>query len=140
MSANDPIRTSATPDFCNGRALRIGVHLGGDFGHAFLRAGFVSIAAWCSADAKPSYDLIAALNRDPARKGYNIGKAEKRRASACRIFTDGLDIGARICASPGYCEDAPKVLLLLDCCHRLIVGTAWKASLPAILGKTRRTE
>src|SRR5262249_3664975 len=85
MSANDPIRTSATLDFCNGRALGIGVHLDGDFGHAFLRAGLVPIAAWRSADAQPSYDLVAALDRDPARKGNNIGKSEKRRASACRI-------------------------------------------------------
>src|SRR5262245_18906603 len=90
MSANDPIRTSATPDFCNGRALGIGVHLGGDFGHAFLRAGLVPIAAWRSADAQPSYDLVAALDRDPARKGNNIGKAEKPRASACRIFAEVL--------------------------------------------------
>jgi hypothetical protein len=77
------------PDFCNGWALGIGVHLGGDFGHAFLRAGLVPIAAWRSADAEPSYDFVAALDRDPARKGNNIGKAEKRRASACRIFADG---------------------------------------------------
>src|SRR5262245_24989497 len=56
--------------------LAIGVHPGGDFVHAFLRAGLVPIAAWCSADAEPSYDLVAALDRDPARKGDNIGKAE----------------------------------------------------------------
>jgi hypothetical protein len=42
----------------------IGVHVGGDFGHAFLRAGLVPITAWCSADAEPSYDLIAALDPD----------------------------------------------------------------------------
>jgi hypothetical protein len=47
----------------------------GDFGHAFLRASLVPIAAWCAADAEPSYDLVAALDRDPARNGCNIGKA-----------------------------------------------------------------
>ena len=66
--------------------LAIGVHPGGDFGHAFLRARLVPIAARCSADAEPSNDLIAALDRDPASNGYNIGKAEKRRASACRFL------------------------------------------------------
>jgi hypothetical protein len=67
MSPSDPILTSATPDFCNGRALGIGVHLVGDFDHAFLRAGLVPIAAWRSANAQPSYNLVAALDRDPAR-------------------------------------------------------------------------
>ena len=83
--------------------LAIGVHPTGDFVHAFLRAGLVPIAAWCSADAEPSHDLVAALDRDPARKGNNIGKAEKRRASTCRIFADGLGKGA----CPVETEDRP---------------------------------
>src|SRR5262245_28119982 len=92
-----------SPDFCNGRALGIGVHLGGDFGHAFLSAGLVPIAAWRSADAQPSYDLVAALDRDPARECDNIGKAEKRRASSRRIFADSLRKGA----CPVETEDRP---------------------------------
>ena len=84
-------------------ALAIGVHPCSDFGHAFLRAGLVPFAAWCSADAESTHDLIAALDRDPTRKSYNIGKAEKRRTSACRIFADGLGIGA----CPVETEDRP---------------------------------
>ena len=49
--------------------LAIAIHPGGDFGDTFCRAGLVPIAPWCSADAERSYDLIAALDRDPARKG-----------------------------------------------------------------------
>src|ERR1700685_3288937 len=64
--------------------LTIGVHPGGDFGDAFCRASLVPIAAWCSADAQRSYDLVAALDSDPTRKGNNIRKVEKRRACACR--------------------------------------------------------
>src|SRR5215470_17578457 len=74
MSANDPIRTSATLDFCNGRPLGIGVHLDVDFGHAFLRAGLVPIAARRSADAQPSYDLVAALDRDPPGRAIISGR------------------------------------------------------------------
>jgi len=60
-------------------------------------------AAWCAADAEPSYYFVAALDRDPARNGCNIGKAEKRRASACLIFADGLGKGA----CPVDTEDGP---------------------------------
>ena len=57
-----------------GVALELGVYPGGDFGHAFFRAGLVPIAAWRSANAKPSYDLVTVLDRDTASNRYNIGQ------------------------------------------------------------------
>jgi hypothetical protein len=47
--------------------LVIGVHSRGDFGHTFCRTGLVPIATWRSADAEPSYDLVAVLDCDTAR-------------------------------------------------------------------------
>ena len=44
LAGFDPIRTSATPHFCDG--LSDWRSLGGDFGQAFLRAGLVPIAAF----------------------------------------------------------------------------------------------
>jgi hypothetical protein len=60
----------------------------------FLRASLVPIAAWSAADAEPSYDLVAALDRDPAispggarfwRRGYEaMGSERDAPASGAR--------------------------------------------------------
>ena len=63
------VSTLALPRRIFATASAIAVHPSGDFGYALLRAGLVPIAAWRSADAEPSDDLIAALDRDTARKG-----------------------------------------------------------------------
>ena len=88
-----------------GVALKLGIHSRGDFGHALLRAGFVPIAARRSANAKPSYDLAAVLDRDTASNRYNIGQVKKRRVSTGRIFADCL----RKSACPIETENRPIV-------------------------------